>query len=795
MKHFEKDSLDHSNIMCHNIRFRRQVNAIAPCPFYHVLHKTPASLSSSINEGCDLCILIRAQLGATEVESDLLEELKAYVVLSLRILDEEGEALGFGPSPWSIDIISSLGNAPLEVIDKIPDSYRNALDKRVDRFSASALDMPNPCPSARLNIGLINIWKLQCISNHRSCRLGYPTTVIKQLPCRLINVEDPDRPFLIETHANMQADYVALSYCWGPHEQTQTLRKNIATHLTNIPISTLSNTCKDAVSVAHLLGYKYLWIDALCIIQDDEDDKGLEISRMGHIYRHADLTICAEGSPGAHAGLFPKTLPDPRELYPCQVKISAEAPDRTITRDLTVAGTRNGENYLSRRGWTLQEEILTSRALVIGHGMASWRCTSGIAHETDPVLKPLPLNPYSKDLEYDIPRSMGSSLNVARLRMWLYAPSAARQMASRRHPTAKYPAFLAWYTLIENYSDRDLTVTTDTLPAVQGIASVLKSSLAASYRSGLWAEDLVRGLLWYVAGNDDRSVSSQSADSNLAPKVPSWSWAAVGKVRVRFGALRFVADWTCTDLADLSLDPSSDLTAPEGGQLLAKGPTLRALLATDQAFTKRRTSTGYMSCTDCSDRYGPAGLMTEGVFPRFPALLLDPGHTGNAIGEALLDSPPSNEQQQSSSAHNRDKQVVCLALQKWQSNGRQCWACLLLEPAPSRNVYYRRAGVGLLLIGLAATGRFATSAFMVQRRRATVEDTSNSASASCRDRLRLAAALGVIAAAVGVAKDTSNCVLSSGRSSLGSFPSYHEVRHRLRGAAALRVIAGTVAVF
>ncbi|KAK7998321.1 hypothetical protein PG989_006361 [Apiospora arundinis] len=499
-----------------------------PCTFYHVLHKTQASLSSSISEGCDLCILVRAQLGATEVESDLLDELKAYVVLKLQILDEEGEAMGFRPSPWSIDILSSLGNAPLEVIDKLPgqhrqrinifpvleadillvvaDSYRNALDKHVDRLSASTLEMTSRHPSLILNVELINMWKLQCITNHKSCRLGYPTTGMKELPCRLINVENPDRPFLIETHGGMQADYVALSYCWGPLGQTQTLRKNIATHLVNIPINTLSNTSKDAISAAHLLRYTYLWIDALCIIQDDKDDKRLEISRMGHIYRYANLTICAEGSPGAHAGLFPRNLPDPRELYPCRVIVSVEAPDRTITRDLALAGTRNGENYLGRRGWTLQEEILTSRALVIGQGTTSWRCTSAIASETDPVLKSLPLDPYSEDIEYDLPRSMGSSLDVARLRMWLYAPSVASQMASNQFRDIEHPAFIAWYALIEAYSDRELKLATDTLPAVEGIASVLASSLETKYSNGLWTEDLARGLLCtYLLELEDES--------------------------------------------------------------------------------------------------------------------------------------------------------------------------------------------------------------------------------------------------------------------------------------------------
>ncbi|KAK8092462.1 uncharacterized protein PG998_014947 [Apiospora kogelbergensis] len=157
----------------------------------------------------------------------------------------------------------------------------------------------------------------------------------------------------------------------------------------------MSKTCRDAILATYLLGYKYLWIDALCIIQNDANDRDSEIARMGDIYRYAVLTICAEGSPNAHTGLFPDVPTDPREVYPCQMTMSVETADMSITRQLTIAGSRNGEDFLHKRGWTLQEEVLTSRALVIGQGVTSWRCASATARDTDPVLKPLPLDPYS----------------------------------------------------------------------------------------------------------------------------------------------------------------------------------------------------------------------------------------------------------------------------------------------------------------------------------------------------------------------------------------------------------------
>ncbi|KAK8127288.1 hypothetical protein PG984_008396 [Apiospora sp. TS-2023a] len=499
----------------------------------------------------------------------------------------------------------------------------------------------------------------------------------------------------------MRAKYIALSYCWGPCPQVLTLKENIGIYRSNIPIETLSKTCRDAIRITHLLGYDYLWIDAICIVQNDDGDKGPELGRMGQIYRYAVLTICVEASPGAHTGIFPDDWTDPCEVYPCEVTMKAETIGGTVARRITVAGTRNGDDLLSKRGWTLQEAALTSRALVFGQGVTSWRCASATASETDPVLKPLPLDPYSNDsdnLPYELTRSHGSSIEVARIRAWLYKFPATRQLASSHLIEIEHPAFTAWYALIEGYSDRELTFVTDTLPAVQGIATVLGDSLGTPYTMGLWSADLSRGLLWYVAANDDRHIMSSSAVLD-ALKIPSWSWAAVGKVRVRFCALRLVADdWTPVNLAQISSVPESGPDPQGKWRLRVKGPTRMATLVLDNTFSEWRTSRTYgnRDASENEDRY--AQIYTEGVYPRTSGFILDPGSVENeVIGEAALDSFVK-PRQVPSLTFSWKMEVLCAALQSWQSDDRKCWACLLLEPV-NGDTCYRRLGIGFLYTG------------------------------------------------------------------------------------------------
>lgn len=579
------------------------------------------------------------------------------------------------------------------------------------------------------NVDLAKLWIKDCLGSHNQCRLGSTPTGTYPLPSRLICVKGPRSPLLIETASKPPVTYVALSYCWGTKGQTQTLKENYQKHLAGIPFDTLSKTSKDAVQITRHLGYDYLWIDALCMIQDDTKDKHREMDRMGDIYRYAVLTICAEGSEGAQVGVLPSTPADPREVHPCTITLApktASSGSEPVSRRLTVAVTRNPKNFLARRGWTLQEEALSSRALVLGQGLLAWRCACATASETDPVPRPLPADPYA-DGDEDPGFEAASvsfaparpSVDIARMRLWLYAPRRAEKAAASALLNApgarrgRKPAFAAWYTLIQGYSNRDLTNVADTLPAVGGLAAVLEASLGkpASYLKGLWAEDLHRGLLWYVSTNDDRQVrgpkTTNGEKSNAAIKAPSWSWAAVGKVRVGFCSLRFVKWCAPRDLGTASFDDDDDETSPVSGNdgqpsiwpLRLNAPTRRLRLKIDTEYASWRLARPYRKPGASHSRFEGLGIATEGVHPRFAALLCDSQSPMEVVGEAALDGDSEPTDGSGAEASNVERWVSCVALQEWELQSKTRWACLILEAIGPDAAEYKRIGVGFIFEG------------------------------------------------------------------------------------------------
>jgi hypothetical protein len=120
-----------------------------------------------------------------------------------------------------------------------------------------------------------------CLQHHDECTLSLSETKIDEavepiLPPRVIDVprmQTPQKVKLFETQG-ARGYYTALSHCWGPPENRplRTTRGNLADHLTGIQLCKLPKTYRDAVTVARALGIRYIWIDSLCIVQDDPDD-------------------------------------------------------------------------------------------------------------------------------------------------------------------------------------------------------------------------------------------------------------------------------------------------------------------------------------------------------------------------------------------------------------------------------------------------------------------------------------------------------------------------------------------
>lgn len=104
-------------------------------------------------------------------------------------------------------------------------------------------------------------------------------------------------------------EYLTLNHCWGTGElgipediktKTDTLQERKA----RITVARFPQTFRDAIEITLHLGFRYLWIDALCIIQDSPEDWATESRKMGYIYSHAVLNIAASGSSNSHGGCF-----------------------------------------------------------------------------------------------------------------------------------------------------------------------------------------------------------------------------------------------------------------------------------------------------------------------------------------------------------------------------------------------------------------------------------------------------------------------------------------------------------
>ena len=161
---------------------------------------------------------------------------------------------------------------------------------------------------------------------------------------------------------------------------------NLSLHAKCIPFQELPGTFQDAINVAHALGFHYLWIDALCIVQDLEDVKQREMEHMSDIFSQSTLTILAAAGENADAGLLVRR--DPRSTKPCILTVKL-TDDRTQEEAIClVAGDNEAPKLtgepLFTRGWVLQEQLLSIRELIFGTAQMSWQCLCRSSTETNP---------------------------------------------------------------------------------------------------------------------------------------------------------------------------------------------------------------------------------------------------------------------------------------------------------------------------------------------------------------------------------------------------------------------------
>lgn len=217
-------------------------------------------------------------------------------------------------------------------------------------------------------------WLQKCHDLHDSC----PKQNKSRLPLRTIDVgTGPESS--ISLHINPKNDcaaYAAPSYCWGQSMQNAiTTRENLEKRIHNICIKKLPRTLQDAITVTRQLGLRYLWVDAICIVQDEED-KVIQINDMASVYKNVVTTITITDATDSTQGFLCADSTCSPSQPVCDLPLIL--PDGTHGTISLVEPTESWEHMdaLGKRGWALQEDFLSPRVIAYKDGTVLKRCRS-----------------------------------------------------------------------------------------------------------------------------------------------------------------------------------------------------------------------------------------------------------------------------------------------------------------------------------------------------------------------------------------------------------------------------------
>ncbi|KAF1994695.1 HET-domain-containing protein, partial [Amniculicola lignicola CBS 123094] len=298
--------------------------------------------------------------------------------------------------------------------------------------------------------------------------------------------------------------YACLSYCWGGPQPVRLVLDTMDAHFRGIQVNTLPKTLQDAIEVVKTLDIKYIWIDCLCIIQDDPRDMAHELTQMPFIYEHSLVTISAASAGSCDQGF----LQERQNPYKLEVQLPYACADGRMG-SLTISQPTSAvfygfEDPIDSRAWAFQEGILTYRLLEFGAGELRWRCPSS----NDQIsLRPKHQNSY---------RQYGGT-NLVKTLVTLSEDRALECMED---------IIEAWQHAVTEYSKRELSFPGDKLIACAAVAQRIGELHNYTYRAGLWEENLKHEILWRM---DILPLILKPRPVEY--RAPSWSWASVeGKI-------------------------------------------------------------------------------------------------------------------------------------------------------------------------------------------------------------------------------------------------------------------------
>jgi hypothetical protein len=417
----------------------------------------------------------------------------------------------------------------------------------------------SPWTNAHPRLFLAKAWIQNCWSNHgATCSPPWTSSSATTAftPHRLVDVGPADgsiAPKLRLTgYGGASVPYLTLSHCWGSAPIDYKLTsKTIEEMKVAIDIAKLDQNFCDAIEVTRQLGFRYVWIDSLCIVQDSRVDWAAKAGVMGLVYAYSQCTIAALCAESSKEGFFRAHNPRCSTACPLPVKVGLNAaPFRKPPA---------AKRPLYSRAWVFQERLLSPRVLRFGQDQISWECQAALADE----YMPLPLS--HSDLMVYKDSDGAKDKEVREAVAEIFGAEQAKAQADRDAaiealPAAKLQFVKAWEKLVRAYSDLSLTYPSDRFPAFAGITSIQQSRMGMTSLEGLWLENFMPSLLWYCKPKTGRRISEEIkilrperkefSEALYVAKttVNSLSWAAIeGEVEY--------SDWPAWDFARDNFPP------------------------------------------------------------------------------------------------------------------------------------------------------------------------------------------------------------------------------------------------
>ncbi len=311
---------------------------------------------------------------------------------------------------------------------------------------------------------------------------------------------------------------MTLSYRWGLQSYTKLNTSTMEQLQHVIDVAGLPQTFQDTIKIAYHLGIEHLWIDALCIIQDQDghSDWENESQNMDKIYSCAFLWVSATMSLGGSEPLFKEHSWG--SFLPSEIELEVNGLfQKYYVLDGELWYDEIANAPLNKRGWVFQERFLARRVLHFGERQMGWECLELDALEMFPEGLP--------------PASVMSSMSKSEF------ASMMPTLTQQSDQTLDIKFFGLWQELVTEYSKCELTYLKDKLIAFAGVAKCMMKARKDRYAAGMWARGMVHHLAWWRPIEDREAFPI----SKTSWRAPSWSWASVdGEINFpsTFGGVR-----------------------------------------------------------------------------------------------------------------------------------------------------------------------------------------------------------------------------------------------------------------